>query len=81
MNTLFRSRAVKHFEMHGHPVTVECERGHGADEPDAMSLRCPECSLPFVVGQCILLMAAHNVRQIVVDGCEVNFSHVTPALG
>jgi Zn finger protein HypA/HybF involved in hydrogenase expression len=75
--TLFTPTLVKHFTMQNHPVSVECERGHGADEPDPLTLKCPECSLGFVASQVILLMATHNIRQIVVDGCEINFSHVT----
>jgi hypothetical protein len=75
--TLIRPTIVKHFTMHGHPVSVECERGHGQDAPDQLTMLCPECSLSFIANQCILLMATYNVRQIIVDGCEINFSHVT----
>lgn len=75
--TLIRPTIVKHFTMHGHPVSVECERGHAEDEPNPLSLQCPECSLPFVTTQAVLLMARHNIRQIIIDGCEINFSHVT----
>jgi Zn finger protein HypA/HybF involved in hydrogenase expression len=77
--TLIRPAIIKHFTMHNHPVSVECERGHGEDEPNVLSLRCPECALPFVTAQAVLLMARHNIRQIVIDGCEINFSHVTTA--
>lgn len=75
--TLIRPTLVKHYSLHGHPVTVECERGHCADEPDATSLKCPECSLPFVVAQCVLLMATHNIQKMTVDGAVIEFSHTT----
>jgi hypothetical protein len=77
MTILIRPRTIKHFTFHGHPVTVECERGHGADEPDPMTLQCPECALPFVTAQAILLMATHNIRSLVLDGAPIKFSHVT----
>lgn len=68
-------RITKHFTYHGHPVTVECELGHGQDEADPMTLKCMECSMPFVVAQCILLMANLNIRTMVVDGAPLVRSH------
>jgi hypothetical protein len=75
--TLIRPPVVKHFTVDGHPVRVQCERGHGEDEPDPKTLQSPACSLSYVASQCILMMARLSIRRIDVDGCEIRHTNTT----
>ncbi|MFC7410395.1 hypothetical protein [Hydrogenophaga atypica] len=71
MSTLIRPPITKRYLYDGLPVSVQCEVGHGQDEPDATTLSCPQCGLPFVVAQAVLFMATFNARQLTVDGAAL----------
>lgn len=75
--TLIRQPVVKHYKLNDAAVRVTCERGHGEDEPDPLTLKCERAALPFIAAQCVLLMARFDIRSIVVNGTTITFTHST----
>jgi hypothetical protein len=59
----------KVYKFHEHEIVVAFP-AHGG-------ISCATCSLPEVIVQAVAFMEVNNVRQLVVDGAEIRYSHLT----